>query len=245
MKKNNVKTFFDNHSHYSAYNKNPKYYFPIIKHLSTNTNQEIRVLDVGCGDGSFLKGLISSGIKGQFLGIDLSYNLTKKAKDNNQNNKNVELIVADGFNIPIQPHIKFDLIHIDSVLHHLIGKTRYGSLKLSNRLLEILSSRLSQKGLLLVEEMYYNSRLIPFITSSLIFYSLKFINSTGLDFSKIRNDLKPGLEVNFFYDMQLRGMLGKHGKLEVIDKTPSKLSKLEKALWLKERGHISYLLKQN
>ncbi|CAN5743410.1 methyltransferase domain-containing protein [soil metagenome] len=243
MKSKDIKIFFDSHSHYSAYNKNPDYYIPVVKSLSHFANKEFNVLDVGCGDGSFLKGLRNSGVKGRFIGIDISYNLLKKAKDDLRIEDNINLIVTDGFNIPINDALKFDLIHLDSVLHHLISDTRYKSLKLSKDLLRMLKSKLSKNGILLVEEMYYNSRVIPFITSSFIFYSLKLINASNIDFSILRNDIKPGLEVSFFYEDQLKKILNQFGPVEIISRIPSKISNLEKSLLLKERGHISYLVK--
>ncbi|CAN5807782.1 hypothetical protein BH23THE1_BH23THE1_26230 [soil metagenome] len=105
------------------YNKNPEYYFPIIDHFFNEFDEEIRVSDVGCGDGSF-KGLITEGLNGNFLRIDSSFNLLRKAKNNPSGEANGYLVVADAFNLPFRSLVMFSLIHIDSVLHHLIDTYR-------------------------------------------------------------------------------------------------------------------------
>ena len=242
MKSKEIKNFFDTHAHYSAYNKNPDYYLPIISSLSKSMKSNLKILDIGCGDGSFLKGLRKAGLDGSFIGIDISFNLIKKAHDNVIDH-GIHLLVTDGFNLPFNQKEKFDLIHIDSVLHHLIGKTRYHSLELSKKLLKVIYSALSPNGLIIVEEMYYNSRLLPFFTSSFVFYALRAINASKIDLSRIRSEVKPGLEVSFFYEQQLKDILNKYGDVEILSKIPSKISNLEKTLLLKERGHISYLVK--
>jgi hypothetical protein len=49
----------------------------------------------------------------------------------------------------------------------------------------VVSSMLSEKGVLLVDEWYYESYVVPFITSSIVFYSLKLINLLNIDMGKI------------------------------------------------------------
>ncbi len=124
-----------------------------------------------------------------------------------------------------------------------IDDNRKKSNRLSNDLLTILRSKLLPNGLLIVEEMYYNSRILPYLTSSIIFYVLKMINRLQLDLTFFRNDLKPGLEVNFFSEDQLVKILNELGSVEAMQRNPSKLSKLEKVMFLRERGHITYFVK--
>jgi methylase of polypeptide subunit release factors len=185
--------------------------------------------------------MILSGVNADFTGSDISPMMINSAKKNLEGQR-VDLFVADGFRLPLKPEIKFDLIHIDSVLHHLIAKTRPKSLCLANQFLNILANFLSSNGILIVEEMYYDSYLIPYVTSSIVFYSLKLLNFVNLDISKLKNDVKLGLEVNFFYDKQLRRILERYGVVHVIRKIPSKLSKLQRILLLEERGIISYMI---
>ena len=75
-----------------------------------------------------LKTLFNAGVNGHFFATDISFNMVQIARLN-LIEYNVKLFVADGFNMPLKPNLKFDVIHVDSVLHHLIGKTRNASLQ--------------------------------------------------------------------------------------------------------------------
>lgn len=237
-----VKSYFDVHSHHTAYHKDPDYYLPLANTIEKiRSNKRLRILDIGCGDGSFIKGMLISGINADFTGIDVSTAMINIAKMNLEGQP-VNLLIADGFKLPLSSEIKFDLIHIDMVLHHIIKKTRRKSLQLANHFLDIVCNLLSNKGVLIVEEMYYNSYVLPYITSSIVFYSLKILNLINLDISRIMSDIKPGLEVNFFYNKQLFQMLGVYGNVNVIRNITGKVTNLQRLLLLKEIGTISYMI---
>lgn len=154
----------------------------------------------------------------------------------------VEFLVADGFKMPLKPEAKFDLIHIDSVLHHLIGKTRAESVRLMDLFCKQLRDRLSENGSLIVEEVYYASHLFPQITSCMIFYGLKLINFLHLDVSKIMRELLPGLEVNFLHHKQIEELFEQYGTIQLIKQTPWQVPRLYRLLLLKDLGHISYVV---
>lgn len=243
LKGKEIRNFFEVHSHNSAYNKDPSYYIPIINWLTYTGKKEFKVLDIGCGDGSFLRGLGNRGIKGGLTGVDLSFNLVSQKRMGSDHGM-LNLMVADAFKLPFNSETKFDLIHLDSVLHHLIGNTISGSTKLAIRLLDLLTSMLSEEGLLIVEEMYYDSRLIPSLTASIIFYSLKLIKVLNIDLTRLRRDIIPGLEVNFFHTGKLEKMLFRYGEVKEILREKSNISRLEKMLLLHDRGHISHIVKK-
>jgi hypothetical protein len=68
--------------------------------------------------------------------------------------------------------------------------------------------RLSEKGPLIVGEVYYNSYLIPQLTLSLmLFYSLKLLNLLHLDLHHILEEIQLGLEVSFLYEKELQKLL--------------------------------------
>ena len=47
-----VKKYFDKNAHFYAYHNDPSSYFPIIESLKKkHGDKNIRILDVGCGDG--------------------------------------------------------------------------------------------------------------------------------------------------------------------------------------------------
>lgn len=241
-----VKSYFDNHAHHHPYGKDPVFYQSILEIIqSIKSRDSLRILDAGCGNGSFIKSMMMTGISGTFVGTDVSYNMIKMAKNNLEQSKEVQLFVADGFGLPLRSEIKFDIIHIDSVLHHLIKSTRSQSLSLVRLMLRLLIERLSEDGILVIEEMYYVSYLIPHITSSIIFYGLKLINILNLDLSRLRKEFQPGLEVNFLSDKEIEKLLEPYGFVRTIQKKPSwkRIPKFYKVFLLKESGHISYVFK--
>ena len=152
-----------------------------------------------------------------FIGTDVSLSMINMAKKN-LNYPRVELFLADGFRLPLKSESKFDLIHLDSVLHHLIGNTKHQSIFLVNLMLKVLSDRLSENGVLVIDEMHYISHIKPNITSSIIFYGLKLWNFLHLDISRILNEFQLGLEVNFLYDKELEKLLEQYGIVRLIKK---------------------------
>src|SRR5437667_262218 len=94
-----VKSYFESHSH--NYSKSPEFYSSVVNHIKNTlkTNSNARFLDVGCGDGNFIKALVKEGIKMRYFATDLSLTMIRTAKENLVN-CDVDLFVADGFKIP-------------------------------------------------------------------------------------------------------------------------------------------------
>jgi SAM-dependent methyltransferase len=242
-----IRNYFNNHArhhayHYGSRHSDPGIYVSILDGIQRrDPDGRIKILDIGCGDGSFIKNGLMAGIYADFIGFDVAVNMLKLAK-NSLDLCEVQLLAADGFKLPFRPEVKFDLIHLDSVLHHLIGKTRTDSMRLIELFCEQLRDRLSENGSLVVEEVYYASHLSPQITSCMIFYGLKLLNYLHLDVSKIVGELLPGLEVNFLHHKQIEAILEQYGTLKLINQTPWPVPKLYRLFLLKNLGHISYLM---
>jgi 2-polyprenyl-3-methyl-5-hydroxy-6-metoxy-1,4-benzoquinol methylase len=238
----NVKSYFECHAHNYA-GRHIEFYPSIINHLKSimASKSDAKLLDVGCGDGSFIKCLFEAGVRMNYFASDLSFRMITLGKKN-LIDCNVELFVADAFNIPLKPNLKFDVIHLDSVLHHLIGKTRGKSTDLVKRMIELLVSKLSDNGIIIVEEWYYVSYLLPQFTSFVVFYGLKVINWLNLDFSYTK-EIRPGLEVNFLHPNQLLKILGRYGFSYLLNKAPVEIPATYKLFLLKEKGHMTYVLK--
>jgi hypothetical protein len=238
----NVKSYFECHARNYA-GRHMEFYPSIINHLKSimASKNDAKLLDVGCGDGSFIKCLVGAGIRMNYLASDLSFRMITLGKKNLAD-CNVELFVADAFNIPLKPNLKFDVIHLDSVLHHLIGNTRGKSTELVKRMIELLVSKLSDNGIIVVEEWYYISYILPQITSFVVFYGLKLINWLNLDLSYTK-EIRPGLEVNFLHPKQLLKILGRYGSPYLLNKAPVEIPATYKLFLLKEKGHIIYVLK--
>jgi SAM-dependent methyltransferase len=238
-----VKSYFDSHFDAHVYHPDPKVYQSIISKIKkVNLSPTLSVLDIGCGDGTFIKSAIEMGMNAFYIGTDLSSAMIDNAKKKLKNH-NVGFLIADGFNLPLKSETRFDIIHISSVLHHLIGNTRTKSINLVKKMLRILMDRLTTDGILVVEEAYYNSYLIPTITSSIIFYALKMMNFFHLDLSSKLIFVVPGLEVNFLYEKQIEKLLRSYGEIQLIKREPYKgLLKKYKLLLLKDYGSVSYLV---
>ncbi len=201
---------------------------------------ESRFLDLGCGDGTLIKSSSSLIADFQIVGTDVSYEMIKTARDNLRG-INVDFIVCDGFNLPIKNEIRFDFIHAAYVLHHLIGPTKGKSLKLVSKLLRILRQRLSNKGILIIQEVYYDSYIIPSLTSALVFYMLKFLNFINLDINSIFKEFQLGLEVNFMNTVEIISLLEQlGGKVKMIGKDRWMIPLFSRILLLKDQGSVTF-----
>jgi SAM-dependent methyltransferase len=240
MSDSSVKSFFENHAH--NYKMHPSFYSTVAnkikEDLSDSTN--LKLLDVGCGDGTFIKSLIDVGMRAEFLATDFSFSMTNIAKMNLRLS-NTELFVADAFNIPLKADMKFDVIHVAFLMHHLIGETKAKSTALARKLIVRLIDILSENGMLIIEEVYYNSHLFPNLTSSIIFYLMKLLNFIHLgSFHKF----KPGLQVNFFNESELEEILGIYGSVHLLHRNPWKVPELYRVFLLEDLGNIAYTLRR-
>jgi len=180
-----VKTYFDTQGHNHAYHNDPDIYRSIVEHISKFPEGiELKIFDVGCGDGSFIVSLINNinrnNIGIYYFGTDISETMIKTANERLKKNK-VFLFVGDGFNLPLNEDLKFDCIHIDSVIHHLIGKDIDESKILTKKIMEIMMKKLKKNGALILEEVFYDSYIKSDLTSILIFYGLKFLNKININ----------------------------------------------------------------
>ena len=98
-------------SDFGLYNKSQfYYYFSLLKLLKLNKSNSLDVLEIGFGNGSFLG--FGRNRKWNIYGIELSHQLTIKAKNNGFNVYNsIEEIMSTG--------MRFDLIFAFDVLEHI------------------------------------------------------------------------------------------------------------------------------
>ena len=83
-------------------------------------------------------------------------------------------------------------------------------MRLVEAIIGYLVQRLTKDGSLILVEVYYNSFLIPSITSAIIFYGLKFFSHFDIYLSKIIKEFPPGLDIDFLYDKELVKFLDKY-----------------------------------
>jgi SAM-dependent methyltransferase len=239
----NVKSYFESHSH--AYHHEPGFYFKVKNKIKEYTGgQKINVLDVGCGDGYFLNELIDLKIDATFYGFDVSAHMLDLTREKLKS-ENVVLFIADGFMLPLKDEIKFDVIHLDSVLHHMITKTRSASLNLSIKLIDTLISRLNNQGMLIIEEVNFESHIFSSFASQIVFYGCKLMNLLRLDLSRIIPELRPGLEVNFLDRSSLEKMLSNFcGQYYLFQKDLRRIPMLYRLFMLKDNSHIVYIFEK-
>jgi SAM-dependent methyltransferase len=244
----NVKSFFENHSHDYA-NRHTHFYpllanylIQVLPSLTTQRNDTLRLLDVGCGDGGFIKTMVNSKVKADYFATDISLDMIKLTKAN-LTDADIQLIVSDAFNIPLIDELKFDLIHLDSVLHHIVEDTRTKSTERVRKLIEILVSKLTDNGILIVEEWTFLSYIVPKLSSFIIFYGLKIINHLKLDLS-FTSEIRPGLEVNFLHPSTLIDFLQKHGEVSLLDKADVSFPFYYKLFLLREKSHNTFVLRK-
>jgi SAM-dependent methyltransferase len=237
----NVKSYFESHAH--NYPKNKEFYISIVDQIKRviPLDRRIKLFDVGCGDGNFIKSLSNAGVDYEYYATDLSFNMVNTA-NKNLHGRNVGLFVANAFNIPVKEDFKFDIIHIDSVLHHLIARTRSNSNRLAKRIIDELVNRLAENGILILQEINFRSYCFPPLTSTLVFYALKVINFLKLDLTRLIPDVRPGLEVNFLDEAFLLDVLREYGSVRKIHFDSYHVPRLYRIFLLKQYGHSTYLI---
>jgi 2-polyprenyl-3-methyl-5-hydroxy-6-metoxy-1,4-benzoquinol methylase len=243
MSDSGVKSFFETHAH--NYKMHPSFYSTIANKIKQDVSDsaDLKLLDVGCGDGTFIKSLINAGVRAEFLATDISFTMTNMARMNLRLN-NTEIFVADAFNMPLIPSMRFDVIHVAFLLHHLIGKTKAKSTALARKLISTLIDKISENGMLIIEEVYYNSYLLPKLTSSIIFYIMKVLNFLHFDSIHIAKQYKPGLQVRFFNESELEKMLRNYGSVHLLYRNPWKVPELYRIFLLEDLGNIVYALRK-
>jgi len=243
MSGSGVKSFFEAHAH--DYIMDTSFYSTIANRIKQDVSDlaNLKLLDVGCGDGTFIKSLINTGMRAEFLATDISFTMSSMAKANLRLNR-TEILVADAFKLPIIAGKRFDVIHIAFLLHHLIGKTRPKSMTLARKLISTLINMISENGILIVEEVYYNSYFLPRLTTSIIFYITKLLSFIHFDSIHITNNYKPGLQVNFFSQFELEELLRDYGSVRLLYRNPWRVPELYRIFLLEEFGNIVYTLRK-
>jgi 2-polyprenyl-3-methyl-5-hydroxy-6-metoxy-1,4-benzoquinol methylase len=103
---------------------------PFIRHFTADIvfdRKSMRVLDVGCGSGVFLKSIFDTNSNATGIGIDIDEAVVKQARQNLENwglSDNFTIIVGDISSPPEGIEGSFDLITLYNVLHYFTSEKR-------------------------------------------------------------------------------------------------------------------------
>jgi hypothetical protein len=177
-----------------------------IDFLSRFKTQNKKFIDVGGGSGRFIEKIHKIHPNFELTLIDPSISLLNQ-------NQNQEIVKRLGFLPDNLPKEKYDIININRVIHHVIGKSIKESRILAFKSINNLNYILNKDGFIVFHEVFYESFLYKNLTSSIIFYLLKIQN-----FLKIQLPIKEfllGLNV-YFYDRKILFKLLKSSNFEII-----------------------------
>jgi ubiquinone/menaquinone biosynthesis C-methylase UbiE len=152
------------------FNSVPQGYTSVKKHMESGFIELIqdlgptRVLDTGCGQGSFLELVHEACPASELFGLDFSLGMLLAAP------KVASLVVGSVWYPPFRTD-SFDVVHLDALLHHLIGATRNECRVRAQEALHQAVSLIKPGGHLLVLEFFYEPALAGF----LIFWLKKLV----------------------------------------------------------------------
>ena len=92
----------------------------IIEIMSPQADEQI--LDVGCGTGFAVRQLSQRLWAGKVCGLDISQAMLTKAKTNTADCENVELILGDAENLPLE-NKQFDKLMCANCFHYFLNLT--------------------------------------------------------------------------------------------------------------------------
>ena len=90
-------------------------------HKQVRGKSRFRMLDIGCGTGTFLAKCLASGLKMEVTGLDIAYNMireaTYKAEQIGPNGPGMSFMVGDAEHLPFESGY-FDMVTCSNSFHH-------------------------------------------------------------------------------------------------------------------------------
>jgi len=129
------------------------------------SDEPIRMLDVGCGAGLFADALLSSYPAATAYCFDLSSGMLAR----HGLNERKRVLCADAKAIPFAGE-RFDLINVDAVMHHMIGPGGYAATVSGvSRFLRELRGLANPQGVLAVREIGVEGSIVGALLPRVIF----------------------------------------------------------------------------
>lgn len=134
-------------------------------YVDARPGRPLTILDVGCGAGTFADLLLEMYPYVRAYCLDSSRGMLKR----NAIDSRKCLVLGDAMALPFRPE-SFDLINVDTVMHHLVDRNGYrDTLVVIQRFLTSLHSLLRPGGLVIVREIYHESMLWDNLGSRLVY----------------------------------------------------------------------------
>jgi SAM-dependent methyltransferase len=167
-----VRQHFDNSAHLyinkqlACYRESVEQRLQLLRtSASFKDDAKVNILDVGCGAGLFLDMFLENFPNARATGIDLSIEMMRQ----NAPSKRKRLLIGDALALPGELG-EFDVICIDTVMHHLISSAGYErTIRRIQEFLESLQRHLRPGGVLLIREIYHEYLAIHDFGSRAIF----------------------------------------------------------------------------
>lgn len=157
------------------------YYFDISKFLlsfvSSNINDSIKILDIGCGGGNYLIFLAEKLKKGKYYGVDISQSAVNQAKENIKKDSftffadpflsnfqyhidptNIEFSKINGLDLPFNEGV-FNVVYFVMVLHHTY---KYDDL------IQQAARTLKRGGIMIIVDLRGYGRFTGFIIKTIV-----------------------------------------------------------------------------
>ena len=92
-----------------------------VRKRAAQQTSPFRILDIGCGTGSFAARCLATGLDIQVTGLDMAYNMIRLAKHKNLHNSNSGSVaiftVGDAEHLPFETKY-FDMVTCSNSFHH-------------------------------------------------------------------------------------------------------------------------------
>lgn len=214
MGQQSVPEFFDDHSSEyqtpsqdaprGSFNRVKQLSRPKLEFIAERSSSESRFVDIGCGDGAFLEYVVSKTEITDAHGMEISTGMLPDDRV-----FSISYLLRDATQLPFQEN-SIDFIHLDAVLHHIVGETRAESKQLVCNVLETIAEVLKPGGYLIITERHQLSRFVSDRRlSKAIFAGLKY-GSKFMQFVDPRvKDQQP--PICFYTESELRNLIARNG----------------------------------
>ena len=200
--------------------------------------QHFKLLDVGGGSGKFVKLVLKHFPNVACTVLDPSKKLLEKIHD--PKIKKIEGKIPNDFKISS----KYNIVHIKEVLHHITGNSVSESEKLIKESLNLIENSLTDDGLLMIHELFYEGFIFSKLPSYLIFYTLKTQNKFKINLPI--EEFLLGLNVYFYTRNDLHKIISDCGfEIKYVYVEDFSNTWKKKLLLLKDWGRILIICKKS